>query len=224
MTAFDNCVPLDVALLVVDAEKHPLTYSFVRKSVESVPFIWPDKQEHRREKWLDGYRRFGDQFERVFEQYHVTVNRPADVTDALERHLFDPWMVVGLLEPELPVAVQRINRALMKSFDRASREVTEMYLEDVEWPSHLDGLVAWLPDDHALRYALSTDRETDWEARFRVCLDGTSDNGWSAAQALSIIGDVPYEEAVRMYRLPVLRTPENMLMHYRDDIPLELLP
>lgn len=226
MPIFDNCVPLEAALAVVDAERHPLTHEMVQKSVGSQSWHWKPSptSESRRSKWIDGYRRFGDQFERVFEQYHVTVHRPADITDALEQHLFDPWMVVGLLEPELPASVIRINKALLRSYDRVAAGVALMHLADVAWPERLDKLVDWLPEERDIRFALNDrEYEDDWEKWFRFTLSDATSVGWTTAQALRIVDDIPYPEAWRLYEFPVLRDPENMLMHYRDGIPLELL-
>lgn len=220
MPHFVNTVPREKALRLIDRHRHPRLHAAVASIV--VPDAEGLLNRGFPDAWIAGYRRFGDQFEEVFTEERI-VRMPSDVTKALEQNLFDPWMVVGVLSPELPLSMQRIDEALRRPSDRISDDVPYKYLTGTKWPHELDKVVDWLYENDALARSLIPGAGIPWEPWFRVFSGIARGAWWNAEQTSVIIDHVPFEEARWLFCIPVLRDPENMVMHYRDNIPLELL-
>lgn len=224
MIAFTNVVPMGEALALINENAHPHVHEIAQQCVTMQQSLQRQGSPDRLEAWIAGYKRFGDQFEKVFaETWHV-VRKPSDVTAILEEALFDAWMTVGLLETELPLSVQRIHAAVANPYSRVAPDVATLVLKKAEWPHEFDGLVDWLFESGDLHQHLAPMPSDTWRPWLRPFRDSNMLRDWTPEEATFIAQHVPYSEVGHLLETEVLHNPDNIVMHYVHDVPLELLP
>lgn len=225
MIAFTNVEPMEEALSLIDKNAHPHVHEVAKRCVSLQSGLQRPASQSRLAAWIAGYTRFGDQFERAFAETRHIVRVPSDATAILEDALYDPWMTVGLLEPELPRAVQQIHRSVENPYSRVVPDVATLVLKKAEWPHEFDELVNWLYEGGELGEHLSPMPSNYWRPWLRPFRGSMHpQREWTPEDAAIVASHVPYAEVVRLLESDILHNPENMVLHYVHDVPLELLP
>lgn len=218
MVVFRNVIPQRDALAIIDKEKHPRVYRYAEASTEKDTAASP----RRLKLWIEGYKRFGDVFEKVLDTHGRRYRRALSLGRTLEENLPDHWMLVGLLHSELPQGVQDFLDAFKGdgsySGERAREFVAQMYMTNQKWNPEHDAVIAWIPRG---QLPDSFSKQTKWANSVKV-FRGQSEP-WTMDEALLVVDTIPYGEAKQLHKVDALKDPQKMLLHYTEDIPVEFL-
>lgn len=211
---FRNVIPQKEALTIIDREKHPRVYKYAQTSAEK----GVSANAHRLALWIQGYKRFGDEFEKTLEVHGRRFRRALSLGRELEGNLPDKWMLVGLLASELPSGVQALQRALAKPGIPLHPALAQMHMNKKKWNPEHDKVIAWIPEDR-LRYDYQN--RAAWSDSVRI-FNGQKEP-WTMDEALLVLDTISYDEAKELHKVDALKDPRKMLLHYTEGMPIEFL-
>ncbi len=206
---FPNYRPKSAALALIQKERHPRVYRYAEASMNSKLGV----SSHREDCWIQGYQRFGDEFEAVFASLKGsfnTVKRPARMHSYLEEKLPDPWMLVGRRLEELHPGVQ----AAWRLFEYHREDVVRLWLKDPQPPADFEEIVLWSRSDDYYGWETLGKSWTDYVTPFLG-------KNWTLAEIRRIMGYGLSHEEFDKYRSRGLKTPEHFAAHFEQGIPLE---
>lgn len=207
---FPNYRPKSAALALIQKERHPRVYRYAETAARSKLGI----SAQREDLWIQGYQRFGDEFEAVFAGLKGMFNRiqrPARMHNELESELPDPWMLVGKRLTELHPGVQ----AAWRLFHSHREDVVRLWLREPKPPADLEDIVLWA----------RCDGYYDWEKPDKTWTDvltkSMMDTRWNVAAIRQVMGYGLTHEEVDEYRRKGLKSPAQFAAHFEDGIPIE---
>ena len=206
---FPNYRPKSAALAVIQKDRHPRVHRYAEAAVRNKQGI----SAQRENLWIEGYQRFGDEFEAVFaglKGRFNTIQRPARMHNELESELEDPWMLVGRRFAELHPGV----RDAWELFPSNRENVVRLWLHDPKAPADMRDIVLWARDGG---YYDWTSLGKGWTST----LVSSFGREWGIANIRQVMAYGLRHEEVDEYRQRGLKTPAQFAAHFEDGIPLE---
>lgn len=206
---FPNYRPKSAALALIQKERHPRVYRYAEAAVRSKL----GTSAQRESLWIEGYQRFGDEFEAVFSAMagrFNNVKRPARLHNELESQLPDPWMIVGRRYTELHPSVQyawtvfRFNRG----------DVIRLWLHEPKPPVDLEAIYTWATDG----------QNFDWERPEKTWTDRVTDDlNMTLAEVRRLMGYGITRDEVKEFQKLGFRSFSQFSAHFEDGIPIEYI-
>jgi hypothetical protein len=205
---FPNVRPKASALALIQRDRHPRVLRYAEAAMRSKLGV----SEHRENLWIEGYQRFGDEFEATFAALKGnfnTIKRPARMHNELEGKLADPWMLVGRRLEELPQSVQDAWHLF-----RSREDVVRVWINDPKPPVDLADIFSWAVGDGYF----------DWENLGKTWTDRiTTKFRWTLPELREVMAYGLTHEEVDEYRRRGLKTAKQFAAHFRDGIPIEYI-
>lgn len=206
---FPNYRPKSAALALIQKERHPRVYRYAEAAVRSKL----GTSAQRESMWIEGYQRFGDEFEAVFAALKGnfnTIKRPARMHSLLESKLADPWMIVGRRPEELHPSVQDA-----WGIFRSNREdVIRLWLHEPKPPVDLEAIYTWATDG----------QNFDWERPEKTWTDRVTDDlNMTLAEVRRLMGYGITRDEVKEFQKLGFRSFSQFSAHFEDGIPIEYI-